>query len=245
MRHPDWAASHWRRTIVLTASIGAISLAAACADRDGETAGDERDSDERPGQTTAVATAGAVPAAIEALGHHAENAYDMARISDWARTRASADSVRPAIDSLSAGSTTADARAARSTLQELDRAIADRSRQLALVAANRLTELGARLAAPHAPRVPAEVTLLDYYGRELEIWAAEGDLARLRLTGDSIRVTWQAVKPRIEQRGGTADAASFEALVQKVQRARTTSEFGALATPILDEVDRLESVFAR
>lgn len=245
MRLPERTRSSFRPRILLAASIGALALGAACADRGGETGSDERDSASAPAPgTPAAAPAGTVPPAIEALGHHAENAYDMARTSDWPRARASVDSLRSAIDSLPTGSGP-ELQAARTTLQELDRAVAARSRRPALVAANRLTELGARLASAHAPLVPAEVTLLDYYGRELEIRAAEGDLARLRVTGDSIRVTWAAVKPRVEQRGGTAEAAAFEALVQKIGLARTAADFGAVATPVLDEVDRLEAVFTR
>lgn len=230
------AASRW----VATFATAALLLAAACRGN-GDTDSD-RDSDALGGGGAPAVTsnAPAVPPAIDAIGHHAENAYDMAKASDWAKASASVDSLETAVVA-----DTAARAATRTTLQQLRGAVSARDRRAALVAANRLTEIGARLSAPHAPTVPADVTLLDYYGRELEIWAASSDPAKLRETSDAIHRTWEGLRERVEQRGGTAEATRFGALVQRVRQARTVPEFAALATPILDEVDALEAVFTR
>lgn len=227
----------------------ALVSAAACR---GD-AGDERDTDapDAAAATTAFGAAGAtvntVPASVEALGHHAENAYDMAKVGDWAKTRASADSLRPALDALpapaqGAGATREDVTDA---FGDLDRAITAKDRGAALRASNRLTELGARLAASYESQVPADVTLLDYYGRELEIWAAAGDRGRLRETAVAMRRTWDSLRPRLEARGGTGEAAHFETLVARVEAAGTPAVYARLATPVLDAVDTLEHVFKR
>lgn len=188
----------------------------------------------------AAACRSAVPSAIDAVGHHAENAYDMVRANDWAKARASVDSLEAAV--VADSGTRA---AIGPTTQQLRGAVAGRDRHAALVAANRLTEIGARMSERYAPAVPADVTLLDYYGRELEIWAASSDLAKLRETGNAITDTWEALRARVEQRGGTTEATRFGGLVHRIGQARTVSEFAALATPILDEVDALEGVFKR
>lgn len=196
-----------------------------------------------------------VPAAVEGVGHHSENAYDMAKAGDWARAKAATDSLRTVVAMLpdAAGSAvTEEVRAVRAevvkTTDALETAVKSRASVEAQKAANRLTELGAKLAAPYGPRVPANVTLLDFYGRELELWAASATAAgdqRLKETASSIRRTWDELRPQVVAHGGTNEAVRFDSLVTAVAGARTRAEYKKLATPVLDEVDVLERVFTR
>lgn len=217
-----------------------LIVAAACG---GKGNADNRQDSDLPrdsGTSAAVSSTSSVPPAIEAVSHHAENAYDMAKANDWAKASASVDSLATAVTADSATRSAID-----STLQQLRGAVASRNARTAMSASNRLTEIGARLSDRYAPTVPVEVTLLDYYGRELEIRATARDLGKLRETGDKISSTWEALKARVEQRGGIAEATRFGELVQRVRQARTVTDYAALATPILDEVDALEVVFKR
>lgn len=184
-----------------------------------------------------AAASGTVPASIEAIGHHGENAYDMVKAGDWVGARASADSLRPASDSVPA--------AASIAIRELNQAITAKDRVAALRASNHLTELGALLSESYHPQVPPEVTLLDYYGRELEIAAATGDRDRLREIAVSMRRTWNTVRPQVEAHGGRSEAAKFDALIAQVEAARTPADYAKVATPVLDAVDTLEQVFTR
>ena len=90
--------------------------------------------------------------------------------------------------------------------------------------------------------VPVEVTRLDYYGRELEIWAEVGTIARLKATASGMRRQWDTVRSRVEG-NNRAEAEKFEALVARVERARTPKEYSPLTSRVLEEVDHLESVF--
>ena len=184
-----------------------------------------------------VTVLGSVPAGIDAIGHHGENTYDMVKAGNWAGARASVDSIRPMLDSIPASATIA--------FRELNQSVVNKDQRAALVASNRLTQLGAVLSQPYHPPVPTEVMLLDYDGRELEIWAAAGDSVRLRQTATAMRRTWNAVRPRVEARGGTAEASSFDALLGRVEAATAPTDFARLATPVLDAVDTLEQVFTR
>ena len=219
----------------------AILVTAACSGGDSGAARDTS-ATATPGTSAPAAPVSTVPADIEAIGHHGENAYDMAKLADWAKATASLDSLERAIATGANG--TGDS-AVRSAVADLRRSIAAKDRRAAMIAANRLTEVGARLSVPFAPIVPADVTLLDYYGRELEVWAATRNTEKLKETGDAIGETWDRLRPTVEQRGGTAEAKVFGDLVQRVRQARTAAEYGALATPVLDEVDKLEAVFNR
>ena len=192
----------------------------------------------RSTSTGAVGPAvGTVPASIDAIGHHGENAYDMVKAGNWAAARASADSLRPALDSIPGAATIA--------VRELNNAITNKDKSAALRASNRLTQLSALLSEPYHPAVPAEVMLLDFDGRELEIWAAAGDRTRLGETASAMRRTWNAVRPRVEARGGRGEAAHFDGLIAQVEAAVTPDDYARLATPVLDAVDTLEQVFTR
>jgi hypothetical protein len=237
-----------RSTILLTGITAAFTLtAAACRGA----SGGQRDAD-APGNaavsaTSAGAAASNVPASIEAIGHHGENAYDMAKLREWAKARASADSLRPALAAIPAAATTDKASPLDVAIafRKLDRAIASQDRLAALRASNRLTQLGALLSASYQPQVPPDVTLLDYYGRELEIWTAVGNRVKLHETASAMRRTWDALRPLLETRGGHGEAVRFEALVAQAETAVTPAEYGRIATPVLDAVDRLEQVFTR
>jgi hypothetical protein len=111
--------------------------------------------------------------------------------------------------------------------------------------ANILTRLGADVSRPYKPAVPVEVTLFDYYGRELEIWASARDEAKLRSTVEAMGTTWRGLRPQVVGRGGPGAAARFDSLVKAAESAAGVDGFARLATPILDEVDNLENVFTR
>ena len=233
------------------ASLLSLLLAGACGPQRTDGATDSAARGVTVMTSNALPASDPVPAGVAGVGHHGENVYDMAKAGKWPAARASTDSLRAAMATIP-DTGAAQARSARNaraqletTLSSLDRAVTSRNSTDALRASNQVTELGARLAAPYTPRVPADVTLLDYYGRELEVWAAAKDVDKLRSTAAAMRQTWDGLRAQVEARGGGAEAARFGALVARVQSATTTAAYGALAGPVLAEVDNLESVFTK
>lgn len=187
-----------------------------------------------------------VPSPVAAIAHHGENVYDAARATDWPRATASLDSLQQEGTGIGTIAGVGDSLRTQlvAHLVTLSRAVTARDRFGALRSANELTRLAAEATRPFAPSVPAEVTLLDYEGRLLELWAEQNDLTRLRSSTALLRQTWQAVRERVEsRRGGPAAAASFDALVARAESATAIPEYAALATQILDEVDSLERLF--
>lgn len=239
------------RLFVTAASMLALLLAGACGPQRTDGATDSAARGVTVTTSNALPASDPVPGGVAGVGHHGENVYDMAKAGKWPAARASTDSLRAAMAAIpdTGAAQTRSARSARAqletTLASLDRAVTSRNSTDALRASNQVTELGARLAAPYNPRVPADVTLLDYYGRELEVWAAAKDMDKLRSTAAAMRQTWDALRAQLEARGGGAEAGRFESLVARVQNATTPAAYGALAGPVLAEVDNLEAVFTR
>jgi hypothetical protein len=56
--------------------------------------------------------------------------------------------------------------------------------------------------------------------------------------------TWRGLRPQVVGHGGAKVAARFDSLVKQAESTRSVDALGRLATPILDEVDILEGVFA-
>lgn len=188
-----------------------------------------------------------VPKPLEEVCHFSENIYDMAKLNDWGKAMADLSRLKKAVEGLKTdpATTKIDTVEVASTLSKLENAVSRKDRSTAMQSSNRITMIAAKLTASFKPQVPAEVTLLDYYGRELEIWAAANDQTKLNSVAKDIRQTWDKLLPTIESHGGSVEAKTFGVLVEKIEKAKTPNDFAQLATPILDEVDNLEKVFTK
>ena len=227
-------------TILLRSLAAGAIVIAGC----GRGSGDANPADTLTASTSSGITTAAVPF-YDVLGSHAEDAYDYVKIADWKAARASVDSLNATMLRAQSQDTVGHGAEALESLSKLDSAVARRSSAESMHEANRVTQIAALLGAAHDPRVPAYVTLLDYYGRELEIGSGAKDTARLSRASLAIRTTWNEVRPKVVARGGTAEAARFDSLVAQVTAARTPGEYGKAATPVLDQVDSLEGVFLK
>ena len=190
-----------------------------------------------------------MPASLANAGEYGENIYDDAKASNWARAAAKLTALKEVAKQLrrelQGASTDEDKLDANITA--LDRAVAARDRQATMREANQMTRVIADMTAPFNPPTPMEVTPLDYEGRELKIWSEARDATKLKATADEMRRTWDALRPKVEARGGSgsAEAKRFANLVARVEAAQMPDEYARLATPLLDEVDNLEKVFKK
>jgi hypothetical protein len=124
----------------------------------------------------------------------------------------------------------------------LDRAVSSNDHQAAMREANQVTLDVADMTTDYKLGVPVGVTKLDYYGRELEVWAQAKDANKLQATAGEMRRAWDALRPLVEAKSPTA-AKKFDALVARVESAKTPADYARAATPVLDEVDNLEKLF--
>ena len=184
-----------------------------------------------------------VPVPLSDAGEYGENTYDMAKAKNWTKATEKLHELKQSQSQLAnAGIKSAELDAA---ITALDKDVAAKDETAALRDANQVTFIVADLTAKYNPPIPIEVTKLDYYGRELEIWSMAKDDAKLKSTAQAIRQTWNSVKPKVEAKGGTKQAQNFETLVAKTDAANSIADYAKAATPILDEVDNLEKVFEK
>ena len=197
-----------------------------------------------PTASSAVTTQGSVPTSLANAGEYGENVYDYAKANDWKNANTKVAALKDAVKKVrtdaknqSAAVDSLDAKAAA-----LDRAVTAKDRQAAMREANQVTIEVADMTAAYKLTVPVEVTKLDYYGRELEVWAQAQDANKLQATAREMRRTWDSLRPTIAAKSAT-ETKKFEALVAQVESAKTPADYTHVATLVLNEVDNLEKLF--
>lgn len=243
MKTPKWLlVMNPLRTASGLAAAALFALILSACSRDTTNQG----ADSTAASSTAAGTTGSapIPAAINDVGTYGEDLYDQAKLGDWAKAKAYLDSLRAATMKLPSDERIqSQRRALESAISSLDRAVSASNRAATLEGANRVTYIAAEMTIPYGGTMPIEVVLLDYYGRELEIWAAQKDLAKLKETAATLESTWSALRPMVEERGGAVAARNTDALVARIKAAKSPADYASIATPFLDEVDELEKVF--
>jgi hypothetical protein len=225
-------------SVSLSASPGVVGINKAEAGAPGTQAA-------TPQLASAVATTTeSVPTSLADAGEYGENIYDYAKANDWknadiklAALKEAAKQVRADVRNDSSAVTQLDENVAA-----LDRAVPAKDRQATMFEANQVTLDAANMTTAYKLSVPVEVTKLDYYGRQLEVWAQAKDANELQATAHEMRVTWDALRPSIEARSAT-EAKKFEALIAQVEGAKTPADNARVATLVLNEVDNLEKLF--
>ncbi len=241
--------------IATTMLIGAITLfgVSACSTSAKPTANASQVATATSPVTTATETAKStttvdankVPTSVSNVGEYGENIYDAAKANDWKQATAKLSSLKKAANGLDANIKNEDPNEDKldDTLAALNKAVAAKNQLATMREANRVTLLATNLSAPFNPPVPVQVSLLDYYGRQLEIGVAANDINQLQATAKDMQKTWSELRPAIESKGASQEAQKFDKLVAQVQAASSPKDYSRLATTVLDEVDNLEKVF--
>lgn len=194
--------------------------------------------------SSAVPTKESLPGSLSNAGEYGENIYDYAKAADWKNAVGKLTALRDAAKNVRAEVKNQSAEVDRldTNVAALGRAVTAKDRQAAMREANQVTLDVADMTAAYKLSVPVEVTKLDYYGRELEVWAQAQDANKLQATAREMRQTWDGLRPSIETRSAT-EAKKFDSLIVRVESARMPAEYARIATPVLDEVDNLEKLF--
>src|SRR3984893_16677233 len=191
--------------------------------------------------SAAVTTEQSVPTALSNAGEYGENVYDFAKATDWKNANVKLAALRGEVKKVRTDVKNNSAAVNRlaENVAALDRATTAKDRQAAMSEANQVTLDVANMTTAYKLSVPVEVTKLDYYGRELEVWAQAQDANKLQATARAMRQTWDSLRPSVEAHKAT-EAKKFDALVARVESAKTSADYARVATPVLNEVDNLE-----
>lgn len=213
-----------RAGVIIGAIVAAAAIVTGCGEREDDSDG----------------------ALVAIVGSQAENAYDAAQGSDWATASTIADTIRGAMSGLARSEIKGGRLSTEAPcwVAAFENAISRREAPDAARAANELTRVAAELSRPLMPPVPVEVTLLDYFGREVQLAVSAGDTVRASSAIQEAGHAWTAIKRLVTTRpGGEAQARVFSQAMDHLATARTSGERISAAAVILDEVDNLERLF--
>lgn len=180
------------------------------------------------------------PLALVNTGEFAENIYDAAFGTNWSEAKRKLAALQHAVRSLPS---TLHAKAEiESTLLKLDSSIRAGDRIKTLEQSNLITRLAAEESAAYRPTPPVQVSLLDYYGRELQIGAETSDAAALRQAAIGIKQAWEQIRSETIRRS-PSQASRFDRLVAAISSAQHAPQYARLAATELEQVDALEKIF--
>jgi hypothetical protein len=185
------------------------------------------------------------PAALGQIGESAEVIFDAARASKWTEAAASMQSLKKFESDLPSTGLKPDLDAKlRSRIVDLGESVKVRERARSMDFANGITHIVADLSSPYQVKIPYEMVLLDYYGRQIELGLAASQPSTLKQATADLRQTWNAVEPSILQRGHVEDARRFADIVAQLEAAKRPADFVAPVRAELAAVDQLEKIFA-
>lgn len=186
-----------------------------------------------------------IPPTLSSIGEYGESVYDLAKIDNWTKAKTDFSQLQDAANqyALTNPENSTELNQLNASIERLNNSITTRDRQTAMQNANQITSIAARLTQQYQTKIPIDITMLDYYGRELEIGAASSNSTLLQNTAQQISQTWESLRPTIINHGGTTVAQQFDLLVTRLNRAKSTNDYAQLTKPVLDRVDNLELVF--
>jgi hypothetical protein len=197
---------------------------------------------------TGAHKASAIRDELELISGYSEDVFELAKADRWKRASKKLIALEKIEQSLTNNTNNLGAdnvSALTKSTSDLVRAISAKSRQDAMTAANKITAIAALIAKPFNQRVPINVALLGYYGRELEIWSEMKNTNKLSVIVTKMHLTWRNLMPLLIAEGASKNVKKFGEIMKRLETAKTPEEYGRLATSALDEVDSLEKVFTQ
>jgi hypothetical protein len=188
----------------------------------------------------ATVRAAPVPASLDAFGEAAESAYDHAAAKEWRSVASDLKDLNAALKKMTAAKVPTDTLAPM--LAQLSTAVAAQDRLAAMGSANALTRMAAEAERAYDVKVPVDILILDYGGREVGIQAERADAAKFAAVLASLHGTWDKIRPVVTAKGGGAKpAAAFTAALAALEANKDGAKLPAVVK--LDRVDDLEAVF--
>ncbi len=184
------------------------------------------------------------PMALADVGTAARALFDEAQANRWDGAAAQLVTLQKALQDLPGGVGPADIRGAlQSRVRILSRNVRNRQRANTMDAANEVTRLVAALADSFVQPTPAQLSLLEYYGRQLEVGTAERRPAVVRRAVQDIRQAWDRIEPDLLRRNRADDVRRITDIVVSLEGKPEAPQVERLAKQELDAVQHLEATW--
>lgn len=183
---------------------------------------------------------------LDSMAEYAEEIFNLALAGNLDRAGKRVDTLKKkaaALDRLQDEANLILLPRLRRTIIDLEKALAAKSQLDAMRNSNRITLIAATVVVPYKPRIPTEVSLLEYNGRELEIWSGVKRIDKLSNIVMRMHLAWQTLMPKLIEHNGDKELKRFSELMRRLEQARTAEEYDRLSKQILAGTATLEAIF--
>ena len=197
---------------------------------------------------TGAARASFIVTTTDAMSESAEDIFNQAQAGKMDRSRKDLDNIKKSAASLDTVQGKDDfimLPRLKSTIDELEKAIAGKNRLDTMRSANRITLIAATLAVPFNPDLPTELSILGYNDRELAIWSEVKITDRFSTIVIRMHLAWQTLMPKLIEHHGEKDLKRFSEIMEHLEQAKTSEEYGRLSRQVLVEVDSMKAIFTK
>jgi len=188
------------------------------------------------------------PAELKALPVNAVEIYNLAKVNKWHEIRNNFDKLKKSEQSLKLKKNEENdflIQRLRKKIEELEQAISAKNRRETMRSANKITLIAVAMIGQFKLRVPTDVMVLNYCGREMEILSEDKDIDKLFSLVMRMHLIWQNLIPQLVNKNASKEIKNFSEIMKHLEVAKTPTEFNRLAKQVLDEVDNLEKVFTK
>jgi hypothetical protein len=190
----------------------------------------------------------AIQIELEALSGTAGDIYELAKVTRWNKIRKKLDELKKSEKSIRVLRKEENdffTQRLKNKIDDLEQAISAKNRKDTMRFSNNITFLEVAMIGDLKPRVPTNVKLLDYCGRQLEILSEEKDIDKLSNLVVRMHLIWQNLISQLVNEGNTKEVKNFSEIMKRLERAKTPEDYNHLAKQVLDEVDNIEKVFKK
>lgn len=201
-----------------------------------------------------AAVSAATPATIclielELLINNANDIYEHAKLNKWKHIGKRLHAIKKAEHQSFAAVTNENTTGLLPKLVEattgLDEAVSSQHRLDAMIQANKIMIIAAKMMAPFNPRIPTNIAVIGYSARKLEILAESHDIAKMQEIVYRIHLSWQQLIPQVIEHGGTKEIKKFAEIMKRMETAKSSEEYGRQGSLVLEEVSNLEQMFSK
>lgn len=185
-----------------------------------------------------------VPQPILAIQWRSAEIYCLARDGRWQAVPRRIVAIKAAIDALPLQRENVSLRVAELAhdVRNIEDAVRVGDRLGAMLYANQVYRIALQMSVTFNPQTPAELSMLTFHVRELEVWCGMGDAVRLRQAGTQMMRDWTAAEGYMRSTGHPREATRMTALSRRLTRASTADDYTRLIRPMRVELRNLRGV---
>jgi hypothetical protein len=179
------------------------------------------------------------------ISQSSQHIYKLAKVHHWRKLRDENKKLQTFIKDLETNfpSKTRQFKKLIHKIDLLNTAIANKDSQIAMRNSNQITFIVAEMNKNFPKKIPMEVTLLNYYERELEIWIPTENKPWLTKIAKNINRNWLSIRPLVLAHGNKTEVHKFDMLIATLNHSSLFNEYSRITTLLQKEQDNLEQVF--